>query len=110
MGSRESIYRRPFKWPEVFRRNTDIVENPHSIYGETIRIPSSEVEPEVLARITSEPAPPFDELSSSLPSGMVPDGIVPTAKCSRPRRNGGARRRDRSRALRIKNRRSVQQG
>ena len=22
----------PFKWPEVFRRNSDIVENPHWIY------------------------------------------------------------------------------
>src|SRR5688572_30622490 len=30
----------PFRWPEVFQRNTDIVENPHWIYpAETIRIP-----------------------------------------------------------------------
>src|SRR6476660_6824000 len=37
----------PFKWPEVFKRNTDIVENPHWIYpGESIRIPNSEVKPE----------------------------------------------------------------
>ena len=49
----------PFKWPEVFRRNTDIVENPHWIYpGEVIRIPNSEVRPEVLARVTTKPAPP----------------------------------------------------
>ncbi len=49
----------PFKWPEVFRRNTDIVENPHWIYpGETIRIPNSEVKPDVLARIATRPVPP----------------------------------------------------
>jgi LysM repeat protein len=67
----------PFKWPEVFKRNTDIVENPHWIYpGETIRIPSSEVKPEVLARITTKPAPPSDKtVFSQHPSGMVPDRI-----------------------------------
>ena len=65
----------PFRWPEVFQRNTDIVENPHWIYpGETIRIPSSEVKPEVLARITTKPAPPSDRtVFSTLPPGMGPD-------------------------------------
>ena len=39
----------PFRWPEIFRRNTDIVKNPHWIYpGEVIRIPLSEVRPDVL--------------------------------------------------------------
>ncbi len=48
----------PFRWPEVFKRNTDVVENPHWIYpGEVIRIPSGEVRPEVLARVTTKPAP-----------------------------------------------------
>ena len=48
----------PFRWPEVFKRNTDVVENPHWIYpGEVIRIPNSEVRPEVLARVTTKPAP-----------------------------------------------------
>jgi LysM repeat protein len=48
----------PFRWPEVFKRNSDIVENPHWIYpGETIRIPTSEVKPEVLARVATKPAP-----------------------------------------------------
>lgn len=52
----------PFRWPDVFRRNTDIVENPHWIYpGEPIRIPSSEVKPEVLARVVTQPAPVSDE-------------------------------------------------
>lgn len=39
----------PFRWPEIFQRNTDVVKNPHWIYpGEVIRIPISEVRPEAL--------------------------------------------------------------
>jgi len=49
----------PFRWPEVFQRNTDVVENPHWIYpGEVIRISGSEVRPEVLARVMTRPVAP----------------------------------------------------
>ena len=44
----------PFRWPEIFRRNTDVVENPHWIYpGEVIRIWGTEVKPDALARADS---------------------------------------------------------
>jgi hypothetical protein len=73
----KAYLKNPFRWPEVFQRNTDIVENPHWIYpGETIRIPASEVKPEVLAKITTKPAPPSDRtVFSTVPLGMVPDRI-----------------------------------
>ena len=66
----------PFRWPEIFRRNTDVVENPHWIYpGEIIRIWGDQVRPDALARadsagnvvshITTRPAPTATQSSDA---------------------------------------------
>lgn len=44
----------PFRWPDVFHANTDIVKNPHWIYpGQVLTIDGSAVKPEVAARVDS---------------------------------------------------------
>lgn len=44
----------PFRWPDVFHANTDIVKNPHWIYpGQVLTIDGSAVKPEVAAAVDS---------------------------------------------------------
>jgi LysM repeat protein len=64
----------PFRWPEIFRRNTDVVENPHWIYpGEVIRIWGSEVRPDALAHAESA-----GEVVSHIVARPQPPGQEPT--------------------------------
>jgi LysM domain-containing protein len=45
----------PFLWPEIYRLNTDIIEDPHWIYpGETLKLPSEKV----IAAAPTPTAPP----------------------------------------------------
>jgi LysM repeat protein len=73
----QAFLKDPFKWPEVFSRNSDIVENPHWIYpGENIRIPRGEVKPEVLAKIDTKPAAPAQQRTVfSIVPGMYSDRL-----------------------------------
>ncbi|MDQ6718154.1 MAG: LysM peptidoglycan-binding domain-containing protein [Gemmatimonadota bacterium] len=80
----------PFRWPDLFRRNADVVRNPHWIYpGEVIRIPAAAVRPEalsqlsnpnVVARVATVPSrltvfavPALRALSKSTGAGVIPD-------------------------------------
>jgi hypothetical protein len=85
----------PFRWPEVFQRNKDIVENPHWIYpGEVIRIASSEVRPEVLARVTTKPAPvapTFDRTVFTTQPAIVSDRLQSNGQVLGRERAGSVR-------------------
>lgn len=47
----------PFKWPQVFHANTDIVKNPHWIYpGQVLTIDAAAVKPEIVAQASADNA------------------------------------------------------
>ena len=51
----QTYLKNPFRWPDIFRRNSDVVKNPHWIYpGEVIRIPASEIRPDVLSQLGNQ--------------------------------------------------------
>src|SRR5688500_11720953 len=79
----------PFLWPEIYRINTDVVEDPHWIYpGEVLQIPN----PGELTVAADQPLPVEQGVEEQRPVGPTIFARAPTGPAYAPRKLTANRR------------------
>ncbi len=83
----------PFKWPEIYRRNTATVQDPNLIYpeqvliisGEVMETPGTPADPGVMVPSDTMAVPPVDSMAMQEPQ-LVPAGPPPEMTIFNPDR------------------------